>query len=717
MKLRVSARLALILVLGGCAALAASRARVLAQDTEDPLDPEAKATAIEGEIDDLTLTLIKTEALAAEVREEKARIEESVKQGEALPRVLEADDSLWKSAFKEWSDGTVRPQLAALRTEHSKFTSTYEKPAVRAWHKAKDGARELAEARSRTEARVGRSIDAPESVASRRSFWLPLALGALALGGATLLTLHEGRDRWRWTARALASRPSGAALAVGLTLAVLAPVRAVEGPGALAQRRDQLQARVAAVDAGNRTELADLRRRQDELRQQRALFGLLPRSPAEEKRCKSLLSSLEELQDEFRDFRVSARYTMKLVDEATRISKDVESGRKKLDEFKVTYTKAARRDGVVKLSACGAMTAAALIPLALVRRRRARRLDESSRLCPRCFSLDTLQVVGSATAEEGAGPRQPKSRLVVCEACDYETRDNLVRQSRLCFPSVGIRASGKTHWLVNVYDQIKNKDLDIKPVIRKIASQGDLRFDQLVKELKYELIRPQSTIIALPEPLTFHVRDTDPLGWNQTMVNMFDYSGELTNFTIDGDLDTHKFRRHALLCEGFILFVDPTQVTRTAEASIDSQIQCLQHFVEEMHAMRDIPMEKPIDLPIAVCVSKMDLLVSRSPMGTEAVDLVAELRQTMGAPITLALIERRSQIVARALPRMFPGWGVERDLRESFGGRFMFFPMSAVGLEESELGNDTLSERQITPFGMLEPLLWLLHMHGYCVLR
>ena len=89
----------------------------------------------------------------------------------------------------------------------------------------------------------------------------------------------------------------------------------------------------------------------------------------------------------------------------------------------------------------------------------------------------------------------------------------------------------------------------------------------------------------------------------------------------------------------------------------------------------------------------------------------------MTGKVDLALIHRRSQLCARAIPMMFPGWNVERTLRENFGGRYMFFPMSAVGLEGAELGVEDLSRRTITPFGMIEPLLWLLHMHGYCVLH
>ena len=55
-----------------------------------------------------------------------------------------------------------------------------------------------------------------------------------------------------------------------------------------------------------------------------------------------------------------------------------------------------------------------------------------------------------------------------------------------------------------------------------------------------------------------------------------------------------------------------------------------------------------------------------------------------------------------------------RGLVESyFGGQVMFFPVSSVSLIEHELGIKDLSKRTIVPFGVAEPFLWLLHMHGY----
>jgi hypothetical protein len=48
-----------------------------------------------------------------------------------------------------------------------------------------------------------------------------------------------------------------------------------------------------------------------------------------------------------------------------------------------------------------------------------------------------------------------------------------------------------------------------------------------------------------------------------------------------------------------------------------------------------------------------------------------------------------------------------------FGPQIMFFPVSSVSLFENELGIKDLSKRTIAPFGVAEPFLWLLHMHGY----
>jgi hypothetical protein len=365
-------------------------------------------------------------------------------------------------------------------------------------------------------------------------------------------------------------------------------------------------------------------------------------------------------------------------------------------------------EGMTWLLTCGLLLLGLVVPLNLVRWRRRRTLREESRKCPRCLKKDTLHVI--AASDQGDG-RMPKNPLVECSECKYEVRQNYLWQNRLCFPTVGLRASGKTHWMVNLYDVIKNANIPVAAELQKIKSHEDARFDQLVRQLLYERGRPAPSVLSLPYPLTFHVRDADRFGRSKAIVNLFDYAGELRELNIDHDL----FRQRALLCEGFTFFLDPTQVTPGAGFDIEDQIKTLASFAEELHAMHLVPIAQPVHLPVAVCISKIDLLTTKNPIGDQGDELVAGLRETLGRVPDLALIQWRSNLCSRFLPLMFPGWNLKGALGSSFGGRFMFFPISSIGLEPAEQGSDDHATRTLAPFGVLEPLLWLLHMHGYKV--
>jgi hypothetical protein len=303
--------------------------------------------------------------------------------------------------------------------------------------------------------------------------------------------------------------------------------------------------------------------------------------------------------------------------------------------------------------------------------------------------------------------------MTECSHCKYEIRESHLRQDRLCFPTVGVRASGKTHWMLVVYDQIKNSNVPVAANLQKVPSREDDRFEQLARQVLRDRNRPAPTLLNLPYPLTFLLHDADWLGRSQAMLSLFDYAGELREMKIDLD----PFRRRALLCNGFTFFLDPTQVYPASGFDIGDQIQTLEDFATDLHSMRETPMEQGIRLPVAVCISKFDLLISQNPIGTKAGGVLAELRRSFGWKADLELIHWRSQICFRALPLMFPGWNVAAALRTHFRGRYMLFPISSVGLEEAERSCDDHAARTLAPFGVLEPMLWLLHMHGYAVFR
>jgi hypothetical protein len=126
--------------------------------------------------------------------------------------------------------------------------------------------------------------------------------------------------------------------------------------------------------------------------------------------------------------------------------------------------------------------------------------------------------------------------------------------------------------------------------------------------------------------------------------------------------------------------------------------------------------------PVALCMPKIDLLVNveafQSGEASGDVQRFYEELDEIDArypAMSLARIRARSDLVARIRDAIWPGWKIEAQIRSTFGGRFMFFPLTPVGL--GELGQADLRDRVLQPYAILEPLLWLLHMNGYPVLH
>jgi hypothetical protein len=714
------------------AAMLAWLATPILAHAQIPATPErGDLSKLRDQVTSLSLELLKAQAEADELKDEERVLTTAPEGTDAIgTRFFRAPEKVWTNAFPTSlptdgdSDGVLK-NLAGVHREIEK----HEKESTKAWTFATQRMLELREKRAETEGMIGWRMGSK----SAKGTLLPVlvGLGAVAVLGGLVLLAHENRDRLRWRLRALGSRPSLLILAIIVPLAVASgawsgpadlPAREAPkaestlGTGALAgeleQERDKLGQQLEEKQQANAAARDRLAGALQEICRGRAAHALKPETEEQKKAVKVAEALERDVQKSFREIRVLARITSRELEGAKQTEKELERGQADLQAFVMGSRGEASLQSLLRIGACVLFVLAAVVPLSLVRLRRRRERDLQSRKCPRCLNKDTLDFVTPSTDRE-FDEGQTMFRLKVCNTCEYEIRENYIHENRFCFPTVGIRSSGKTHWLLMLYDQIKNSNVPVASAIRKIPSRDDQQFDEMVQRLLYAGEHLSPTVYGLPNPLTFHVHDADRVGANKSMVNLFDYSGEMRRFSIDTD----EFRRRALLCEGFTLFLDPTQASEGSAGLIASQIDCLSKFAEEMHAIRGLAAEIPIDLPVAVCISKIDLLVTKSSMSTQAIPLVTSLRQTMTRKVDLSLIHERSQLCASAMSQMFPGWNVERSLRENFGGRYMYFPMSSVGLEEAELGVEDLRKRTIVPCGMIEPLLWLLHMHGYCVLH
>jgi len=322
-----------------------------------------------------------------------------------------------------------------------------------------------------------------------------------------------------------------------------------------------------------------------------------------------------------------------------------------------------------------------LLPLGVVQLRRS---GSKQLLCYAC-NAPTLN------------PKLNEPAFLICgdPVCGQETLKTDATYDRLLFSTVGETNGGKTQWLITLNDMINHSNL---------PSQWKL-FPSLVPEVQEHLTSimksTRSTgkgLVTPPDrannlPLTFEEHGILP---SRKFIGICDYGGEWTGVRED----TQVSRRRALASDGFLYFLDPTQS--------GDQYQRLMEFHSQLKEEADVNNnKKSLDKPVAVVLSKIDLVDEASGA------LMDSLRATLNAKtINLNLIYDRSQCVVDHLQHIFPDWDVERRLREVFGEKYCFFPMSTVIITPDENGVDEDPRRFQKPIGVFEPLMWLLHMRG-----
>ncbi|MFO0901526.1 MAG: hypothetical protein U0939_00920 [Pirellulales bacterium] len=347
----------------------------------------------------------------------------------------------------------------------------------------------------------------------------------------------------------------------------------------------------------------------------------------------------------------------------------------------------------------------ALVFLRGIRRRR--KLTENT--CPMCMAVGKLEPV-----TEGAGAGQ----MVRCgnvlsdnpyEECHFTFHSVYRDMTKMCFPTLGHPSSGKTHWLAMTYRELNQTSL---PGVQfdKVRSESSEDMDRIVDDLINARLSTMATQVdSLPRPLLFNFRDHDRYGQSNGLVSIFDYSGEVLQRMTLNDPQ----RRRALDADGYLFFLDPTQRS-------EEQVKELLDFREDVRVLRNVRSGQALRAPVALCVSKIDLLVNQDYSDAGASGPIGRFYQELeeidptGTGMSLEIMERRSEAIARLRDTIWPGWQVEKQIHELFGGRCLFFPLTPVGL--TELGVEDLGQRTIQPFGILDPLMWLLHMNGYKVL-
>jgi hypothetical protein len=339
-----------------------------------------------------------------------------------------------------------------------------------------------------------------------------------------------------------------------------------------------------------------------------------------------------------------------------------------------------------------------------------RRTEKISNTCPLCLGQETFVPVDETpSGHEGLTMVQCKNVISEqpYEECDFIFSAIYREITKLCFPTLGIPQAGKTHWLAMVYRELNRGNYPGFVQFERIKSSSSDSFDSVIDEILNRKIGPAATQVGrIPHPLVFNFVDRDRLGASDILVNIFDYSGEVTRSQTLQD----RQRQRALDGDGFLFFLDPTEPSET-------QSEALANFREDLRRIKGIKAGGQIRTPVALCVSKIDLMTNESYADPEGGGVVGNFYRNLGEvgwKSDLASIRARSQLMSHLRDTIWPGWQIERQIHDLFGGRYMFFPLSPVGL--NGIGEADLGRRTIAPIGLLEPLLWLLHMNGYPVL-
>lgn len=282
------------------------------------------------------------------------------------------------------------------------------------------------------------------------------------------------------------------------------------------------------------------------------------------------------------------------------------------------------------------------------------------------------------------------------------TGEASVSLPRLVFPALSLLpGTGRAHWLAMLHRELS---------VGNFPQQVDFG---LLERVQDDCTSGERTLRGrdtqdpdAPWTVEMFVHDGDPLGRSRCCAAIQEYRSDERlkpeDRTVFGSASLRT-------CHGVFVFLDPTRVTEADR----------RHVVAKLEECRDIHggHRKRAGIPVAVCVPKIDLLASRAYPDAGSVrridDFCGGLAES-GWGFDEPAIMRRSKLTQDLCDLIWPGWEVEKAVGDVYGCRYVFFPLTPVGL--ADLDETDVSRRAVSPMGVLHPLMWLLHMNGYATL-
>jgi len=297
----------------------------------------------------------------------------------------------------------------------------------------------------------------------------------------------------------------------------------------------------------------------------------------------------------------------------------------------------------------------------------------------------------------------------VCPECHSDLPQRFSDAPSRSMALIGTKAAGKSHFIAVVLHELENR---IGPRFNgSLTALDDSTRDRIDKDLYPRLFK--SGVVLEPtrsargnattrEPLVARLT----LGAKPSNLVFFDAAGEdLQSLDI-----LEREGRYITQSDGLILLVDPLQIQAVRD-DLEGSIE-LPDVTADVYAMlgrlaglirdaRAIPANKPIDVPLAIAISKVDALRG----------LLPETHPVFSLPRHDGLFDQAiARDISEALRADTVSWVGERldgFLKQEFSD-YAFFGVSALG--ESPVGGRL--RNGVSPHRVEDPVLWLLDRWG-----
>ncbi len=307
----------------------------------------------------------------------------------------------------------------------------------------------------------------------------------------------------------------------------------------------------------------------------------------------------------------------------------------------------------------------------------------------------------------------------LCPECHFELSHDIGQIPQRIIAVVGGRHTGKSHYIAAVISALRNEVGDnLKLAVRLLGDETQIRWEQDF----YRPLFERKNVLSATQPGLADARVKVPLALRFTSygglvkqifnVSIFDSSGEDMTRT-----HTLKVQASSLShADGIILMIDPLQLDSVCQqlfnrpatgtdpqAHPENILGRLLELSERRHGFHPLSrfgVGNKIDLPIAIAVSKIDVLSSiidpSSPL-----NIAGEHHNALN----LTDAQSVSTEVSRYL-RKWIGAGFCNNIESSFSN-FQYFGVSSLGHQP-----DAQHPVVTNPLRVEDPLLWLLYKTG-----